>query len=113
MKAISDQFTTILPDELFEGVLTIISYFGYMNGVFPIDTLFFCLGVLCSFYIAWYTYKIAMWVWSMLPYIGKSEANQVPEGNVLNLHKGSSNARILDLRRGRAGKGKVTMKDIQ
>lgn len=113
LKAVSDQFSNLIPNSLYTSINTLVTYFGYFNGAFPVDTLFVCIGILMSFYIAWYTYKVFMWVWSLLPHIGKSEANQLPQGNVLDLHKSSSGSRVLDLRRGRSGKGNITMKDIQ
>lgn len=91
LQGITSVFSTIVPDQVYNSIPTLISYLSYFEGIFPIDTLLFCVYSLAVFYIAYYTVKIILWAWGLVPFLGSSNITLPQTDN----HKSSSQTRIL------------------
>lgn len=112
LQGITNFFSAIVPDSVYNSINLLINYLGMFQGIFPIDTFLACTSTLMIFFGAFYTVKIALWVWSKIPYLGTPDT--IAEGNVLDLRSSSNSRNTLDLRRRAGGSKKrsVTMKDI-
>lgn len=75
---ISSIFTTVVPDGVFTSINTLFGYLGYFNSVFPIDTFAECALALTTFFYFYYIVKIALWAWSLVPWLGNGHINQLP-----------------------------------
>lgn len=76
LQGITSVFDNIIPDQIFNSIQTVISYLGYFNGIFPIDTLIFCVATLINFHIAFYLFKILQYGISIIPFLGTN--NKLP-----------------------------------
>lgn len=70
LQGITAAFTNIIPDQLYNSVTTFIQYLAYLNPIFPIDTLLYCISTLAIFFTCLYIIKILLWIWSLVPYLG-------------------------------------------
>lgn len=78
LTSISNIFLNVVPDGVFTTMSTFFSYLGYFNPVFPMDTFAECFLALTTFFYFYYTVKISFWAWSLIPWLGSSNINQLP-----------------------------------
>lgn len=62
-------FTVV--QEISDSVTYFLSYLNYLSGILPINNILKALGTLILFYTAWYTVKIILWIFSLIPWFGK------------------------------------------
>lgn len=60
-----------LPDSVSTSLNYMLGYFGYLKGVFPVDTLFTVAGIGLTFLLLLYTVKLLLWAYSLIPFIGR------------------------------------------
>lgn len=63
--------TAVLPGSLVDGIVTLFSYVGYFRGVFPVDQLIAAFSFFTSFVILLYSVRIILFVYALIPIIGK------------------------------------------
>lgn len=111
LTGITSFFSSIVPNQIYSAIDTAISYLGYFNGIFPVDTLIFCIATLATFYTAYYTIKVILWLWGFVPFVGSGNVD-LPRGNTLDLRRSATNSRnTINLRTKQ--KGTIGMKDIR
>lgn len=104
--------TFVIPNEINDSVNYILGYFGYIQSIFPVEVAFTALGIYLNFILLYYTFKIAKWVYSILPFFGRvSTMPSIDRENVVDL---SNKSNVVNLRGGRfrGFKGRRNTKDI-
>lgn len=99
-----------IPPQIITSISALASLLNYFNGIFPIDTLFLCISFLITFYIFWYTIKVFLFAFSLIPWIGSK--TELPKENILDLRRSATNSRNTINLRNRP-KGTIGMKDIR
>lgn len=61
----------VVPVQVTSAIQYFFSYFGYLSGVIPIDTLFSVVSVYVAFMGFYYTYKLALFLYALTPFFGK------------------------------------------
>lgn len=89
----------IIPDKWTEAVEYMFSNLGILQGFFPVAELLQVFGWFYSFLIVWYGFKGVIWIYGMIPYVGKSVGmpNGVPAENNVNL-RGNDEGRTVNLK---------------
>ena len=57
----------VIPDQIETALGTAFGYIWYFDGILPVSSLLQVLSALVSFMVAWYTYKILMWLLKVIP----------------------------------------------
>lgn len=60
-----------LPTEIISAVNYFVGYFGYLKGIFPVETLFNAIIIYINFLITFYIFQIIRWIFAHLPWFGK------------------------------------------
>lgn len=86
LQGITLVFSSIVPNQIYTAIAAAVNYLGFFQGVFPIDTLIFCLSTLAIFFTAFYFVRIGLFVWSLVPFLGTRA--ELPRDNIVDLRKG-------------------------
>lgn len=114
LTGLTNFYSSIVPDGVYTSIQTLISYLGYFSGIFPVDTLVLCINFLINFFLAFYTVKIILYIWNLVPYLSTNNTQNLPSNNVLDLRSSENTRNTIDLRKGmKISKGVVDMKDIR
>lgn len=76
--AITEAIGFVIPDQLGEAWITIMSYAGALNGIFPIAAGIQCAMFLISVLVVRYTIELILFVYHLLPMVGTQEQAELP-----------------------------------
>lgn len=65
--------TFAIPTQINTSIEYILSLFGHLKGVFPVDVAFQAFVVYLNFILLLYSWKIVKWVYAHLPWFGKHQ----------------------------------------
>ncbi len=63
----------VIPDQIEASVNYILGYFGFITGIFPVETAFTAFIIYLQFILLLYTFKLIRWFWAHLPWVGKHQ----------------------------------------
>lgn len=69
--AIFSAINYAIPDQITDSIEWLASYLNYLGGLFPIGTLAAATGTILSVWILLYGIRISLWLWSLVPWVGK------------------------------------------
>lgn len=111
---VSSAFSAIsyaIPGNFQTAIHYFFGYLGYLRGVLPIDNILTAMGSFITFLTYWYAIKLILWIYSLVPWIGKTTTlPNIPESNIVDLRPQSSGRNTLDLRKKR---GKNIMRNTR
>lgn len=101
------------PTQIISAFATLKTILSILYGFLPfIGTIIAIFLILIPAHIVRYIFNIILWLWSMIPWIGKTTA--YPSMKPLDLRSNSSGRNTLDLRRGAVKSTRARMgKDIR
>jgi len=71
INSILSGFGIIFPDNVEDSIYYFLSFFSYLQGIFPVTTFMLALGVYSSFAGLLYLIKIILWLIGHIPWLGK------------------------------------------
>lgn len=74
----------VLPAEIENAIIYVFDKLNYFRGFVPITDLLNALSILITFFTFWYLIKIFLWLFSLLPWIGKT--TEPPDLKAIRLH---------------------------
>lgn len=70
---IFELITLSIPENISGSINYFLGYFGFLKGIFPVDTAFSVVIIYINFVLLLYSFKIVMWVYAHVPFIGRSK----------------------------------------
>jgi hypothetical protein len=69
--ALFSLLTFVIPQDALAAIANAFSYLAYLQAFFPIDTFLTVASSFFGFLLVWYSWRLIMFVYSLVPGIGK------------------------------------------
>lgn len=70
LQGLTNVFSNIVPDAVYNAFTFFIGYAKYFNGVLPVEQILLAVYTLCIFWSVLYMVRIVQWVMAHVPWIG-------------------------------------------